>query len=148
MAGITPKAANHAGLPPLASRFVDVAGLPWESTRFAGVQQKILLVDRDSGVVTALMKFAPGARLPDHEHVLIEQTYVLEGSLVCGEGECKAGQYVWRPAGSRHDAWAGPQGGLMLAIFQIPNRFYEADGRETDVTGADWDANWAKALFR
>jgi anti-sigma factor ChrR (cupin superfamily) len=148
MAGITPKAANHAGLPPLASRFVDVAGLPWESTRFAGVQQKILLVDRDSGVVTALMKFAPGARLPDHEHVLIEQTYVLEGSLVCGEGECKAGQYVWRPAGSRHEAWAGPQGGLMLAIFQIPNRFYEVDGRETDVTGADWDANWAKALFR
>jgi anti-sigma factor ChrR (cupin superfamily) len=148
MAGITPKAANHAGLPPLASRFVDVAGLPWESTRFAGVQQKILLVDRDSGVVTALMKFAPGARLPDHEHVLIEQTYVLEGSLVCGEGECKAGQYVWRPAGSRHDAWAGPQGGLMLAIFQIPNRFYAVDGRETDVTGADWDANWAKALFR
>jgi anti-sigma factor ChrR (cupin superfamily) len=148
MAGITPKAANHAGLPPLASRFVDVAGLPWEPTRFAGVQQKILLVDRDNGVVTALMKFAPGAKLPDHEHVLVEQTYVLEGSLVCGEGECKAGQFVWRPAGSRHEAWAGPQGGLMLAIFQIPNRFYEADGRETDVAGADWEANWGKALFR
>jgi anti-sigma factor ChrR (cupin superfamily) len=148
MAGMTPKASNHARLPPLASRFVDVPGLPWEATRFAGVQQKILVVDRDSGVVTALMKFAPGAKLPDHEHVLIEQTYVLEGSLVCGEGECKAGEFVWRPAGSRHEAWAGPQGGLMLAIFQIPNRFYEADGRETDVTGADWEANWGKALFR
>jgi anti-sigma factor ChrR (cupin superfamily) len=148
MSGMTPKAANHAGLPPLASRFVQVAGLPWEDTRFAGVQQKVLVVDRDSGLVTALMKFAPGAKLPDHEHVLIEQTYVLEGSLVCGEGECKAGEFVWRPAGSRHEAWAGPQGGLMLAIFQIPNRFHEPDGRETDVTGADWDANWAKALFR
>jgi anti-sigma factor ChrR (cupin superfamily) len=98
--------------------------------------------------VTALMKFAPGAKLPDHEHVLIEQTYVLEGSLVCGEGECKAGEFVWRPAGSRHEAWAGPKGGLMLAIFQIPNRFHEADGRETDVTGADWEAAWGKALFR
>jgi len=148
MSGITPKAAGHAGLPPLASRFVDVAGLSWESTRFAGVQQKILLVDPGSGVVTALMKFAPGAKLPDHEHVLIEQTYVLEGSLVCGEGECKAGEFVWRPAGSRHEAWAGPKGGLMLAIFQIPNRFHEADGRETDVTGADWEAAWGKALFR
>jgi anti-sigma factor ChrR (cupin superfamily) len=148
MTGITPKAHDHQALPALASRFVDVPGLPWEPTRFPGVEQKILLLDRDSGVVTALMKFAPGARLPDHEHVLIEQTYVLEGSLVCGEGECKAGEFVWRPAGSRHEAWAGPQGGLMLAIFQIPNRFYEADGRETDVTGADWDANWSKALFR
>ena len=148
MAGVTPRAANHAGLPPLASRFVDVAGLPWESTRFAGVQQKILVADRDSGVVTALMKFAPGAKLPDHEHVLIEQTYVLEGSLVCGEGECKAGQFVWRPAGSRHEAWAGAQGGLMLAIFQVPNKFFEADGRETDVMGQDWNAAWSKALFR
>ena len=148
MSGATPKAHNHAVLPPMASRFVEVARLPWEKTRFAGVEAKTLLVDRDTGVVTSLMKFAPGARLPDHEHMLIEQTYVLEGSLVCGEGECKAGDFVWRPAGSRHEAWAGPQGGLMLAMFQIPNKFHEADGRETDVTGQDWNAAWSKALFR
>ncbi|HTP62380.1 MAG TPA: cupin domain-containing protein [Burkholderiales bacterium] len=148
MSGATPKALNHATLPPLASRFVEVAKLPWERTRFPGVEAKTLLVDRDTGVVTSLMKFAPGARLPDHEHVLIEQTYVLEGSLVCGEGECKAGEFVWRPAGSRHEAWAGPQGGLMLAMFQVPNKFFEADGRETDVTGQDWNAAWAKVLFR
>ena len=148
MSDATPNAKQHAALPPLASRFVEVAKLPWEKTRFAGVEMKTLLVDRDSGVVTSLMKFAPGARLPDHEHVLIEQTYVLEGSLVCGEGECRAGDYVWRPAGSRHEAWAGPQGGLMLAMFQIPNKFFEADGRETDVLGQDWNAAWSKALFR
>ncbi len=145
----TPKAtAGHAGLAPLASRFVDVEALPWEQTRFAGVEMKTLLVDRETGLVTSLMRFAPGARLPRHEHVLIEQTYVLEGSLRCGEGECRAGQFVWRPAGSRHEAWAGPEGGLMLAMFQVPNKFFEADGRETDVTGADWNATWAKALFR
>ena len=148
MSGMTPKAAHHASLPPLASRFVAVAALPWEKTRFPGIETKTLLIDRESGVATLLMKMAPGAKLPDHEHVLIEQTYVLEGSLVCGEGECKAGEFVWRPAGSRHDAWGGPQGGLMLAMFQIPNRFYEPDGRETDVTGADWEASWGKALFR
>jgi anti-sigma factor ChrR (cupin superfamily) len=148
MSGLTPKAANHTQLPPLASRFVEVAALPWEKTRFPGVEAKTLLVDRETGVVTSLMKFAPGARLPDHEHVLIEQTYVLEGSLVCGEGECKAGDFVWRPAGSRHQAWAGPQGGLMLAMFQVPNKFFEADGRETDVTGQDWNAAWSNALFR
>jgi anti-sigma factor ChrR (cupin superfamily) len=148
MSGTTPNANNHAGLPALASRFVQVAALPWEKTRFAGVEAKTLLVDRETGVVTSLLKFAPGAKLPDHEHVLIEQTYVLEGSLLCGEGECKAGEFVWRPAGSRHEAWAGPQGGLMLAMFQVPNKFFEADGRETDVTGADWNAAWSTALFR
>ena len=142
MSGQTPKAAHHAQLPPLASRFVEVAALSWEKTRFPGVEAKTLLVDRDTGVVTSLMKFAPGARLPDHEHVLIEQTYVLEGSLVCGEGECKAGNFVWRPSGSRHEAWAGPQGGLFLAMFQIPNKFFQRDGRVTDFRGEDWQKAW------
>ncbi|MDA0275907.1 MAG: cupin domain-containing protein, partial [Proteobacteria bacterium] len=73
---MTPKAAGHAALPPMASRFVEVAGLPWEPTRFAGVDTKILLMERESGVMTVLMRMAPGAKLPDHEHALIEQTYV------------------------------------------------------------------------
>jgi anti-sigma factor ChrR (cupin superfamily) len=139
---------SPAVLPPLASRFVDVERLPWEKTRYAGVETKTLLVERKSGLLTLLMKMAPGARLPDHEHIEIEQTYVLEGSLVCGEGECKAGEFVWRPAGSRHEAWAGAQGGLMLAMFQVPNRFYDADGRETDFLGNDWHKAWGAALKR
>lgn len=148
MSATTPNAKNHSALAPLASRFVDVAALPWEPTRFPGVEAKTLIVDRETGLATVLLRMAPGAKLPDHEHVLIEQTYVLEGSLVCGEGECKAGEFVWRPAGSRHEAWGGPNGGLMLAMFQIANRFYETDGRETDAAGQDWSAAWAKALFR
>lgn len=127
----------------LASRFVDAERLPWQKTSFAGVETKTLLVERASGLMTLLMRMAPGARLPDHEHVEIEQTYVLEGSLVCPEGECRAGQFVWRPAGSRHEAWAGPQGGVMLAIFQRPNKFYPSGGRATDFLGNDWDETWA-----
>jgi anti-sigma factor ChrR (cupin superfamily) len=148
MSGVTPKAIAHAQLPPLASRFVDVAALPWEKTTFPGVESKTLVVDRETGMATMLMKFAPGAKLPHHEHVMIEQTYVLEGSLVCGEGECGPGQFVWRPAGSRHEAWGGPQGGLMLAMFQIPNKFFQADGRETDFLGNDWEKSWGFALKR
>ena len=54
--------------------------------------------------MTALMRFAPGAVLPDHEHVNIEQSYVLEGSLVDKEGSakgatCNAGEFIWREAG-------------------------------------------------
>ncbi|MCW5620000.1 MAG: cupin domain-containing protein [Burkholderiales bacterium] len=149
MNAITPGASNHTTLPPLASRFVDVAGLPWmASTRYPGCESKVLLFDRHSGLLTMLLRMAPGARLPDHEHVHIEQTYVLEGSLVCGEGECMAGDYVWRPAGSRHEAWAGPAGGLMLTIFQIPNRFFAADGKITDFTGNDWGQTWGEAWAR
>ncbi len=63
MSGLTPKANNHTGLPPLASRFVQVAALPWEKTRFAGIKAKTLLVDHSTGVVTSLLKFAPGAMI-------------------------------------------------------------------------------------
>jgi hypothetical protein len=77
--------------------------------------------------------------------VKIEQTYVLEGSLVCPEGECHAGQFVWRPTGSRHEAWGGPQGGVFLAMFQTPNKFFQPDGRVTDFLGRDWQETWGKS---
>jgi anti-sigma factor ChrR (cupin superfamily) len=148
MAAITPNVAQHTNLPPMASRFVDVAALPWQKTIYAGVEAKTLLLERATGLLTVLLKMAPGAKLPDHEHVQIEQTWVLEGSLECGEGVCGAGQFVWRPAGSRHEAWAGPEGGLMIAMFQIPNRFYEKDGREIDFLGNDWKKSWSEAYER
>jgi anti-sigma factor ChrR (cupin superfamily) len=143
---VTPNAKHHANLPPMATRFVNTNDLPWEKTKFPGVETKTLLVDKKSGVLTVLLKMAPGAQLPDHEHVLIEQTYVIEGRLVCGEGEVTAGNYSWRPAGSRHTAGT-PEGGLMLAMFLVPNRFFEADGSTVDLLGQDWDSHWGHALF-
>lgn len=146
---ITPHCPGHATLPPLASRFVDVPLLPWESNPSQpGIETRTLLFDRTSGLLTMLVRMAPGAELPDHEHVLVEQSYVLEGSLVCGEGECRAGDYVWRPAGSRHTARGGPQGCLLLGMFQIPNRFFTADGRTVDARGNDWETAWGAALTR
>ena len=128
------------------SHLVRPDSMEWQKTRFPGCEAKTLLFDRKTGLMTALMRFAPGAVLPDHQHVNIEQTYVLEGSLVDKEGaaqgiECKAGEFIWREQGSRHVAWC-PEGGLMLAIFQVPNKFFEADGRVIDAAGEDWDAAW------
>ena len=95
MSVITPQAADHAKLAPLASRFVKVAALPWEKTRHPGVETKALMADPASGLLTVLTKMAPGARLPDHEHVMVEQTLVLEGALHCGEGVCRTGDFVF-----------------------------------------------------
>ena len=60
--------------------------MEWQKTRVPGCEAKALLFDRTTGLMTALMCFMPGAVLPDHEHASIEQTYVLEGSLVDKEG--------------------------------------------------------------
>jgi anti-sigma factor ChrR (cupin superfamily) len=143
-------AARKTENPDLRSHHIKPADMGWVKTRFAGCEMKPLLVDSQSGLATLLFKMAPGAELPDHEHVLIEQTYILEGSLVDKDGpdagiEVKAGEFVWRPAGSRHSAWA-PNGGTFLAMFQIPNKFFEKDGRVVDSAGQDWDQAWKSLL--
>lgn len=148
MSAMTPDVAQHAKLPPLASRFVSVASLPWKASPYPGIESRTLLADRSSGLLTSILRMAPGARLPDHEHVEIEQTYVLEGSLVCGEGVCQAGDFVWRPAGSRHEAWAGPAGALLLGMFQMPNRFFATDGSQRDFAGNNWQDAWGAVQER
>jgi len=126
MSAVTPHARGHEGLPPLASRYVEVESLPWQPTRFPGIEIKVLLQDEESGLLTALFRWAPGARLPLHEHVEIEQSFVLEGSFRDDQGTCRKGDYVWRPAGSRHEAWS-EEGCLLLAFFLKPNRFLDAE---------------------
>lgn len=143
-------AAMKSDAADLRSRHVKPAELPWQQLQFEGCEIKPLYFDPKTGQATLLFKMAPGAVLPDHEHVKIEQTYVLEGRLVDKEGpveglEVKQGEFVWREPGSRHVAWC-PEGGLMLAMFQIPNKFFERDGRVTDSTGEDWERIWGKVL--
>lgn len=129
MTAHTPKAANHAALAPLASRYVDVASIPWEPTPYPGVEWKVLLKDEETGLLTALFKWAPGSELPLHEHVEIEQTFVLEGSIEDEEGEATAGNFVWRPAGSRHVA-RSRNGALLLGTFLRPNKFFNREAAE------------------
>jgi len=131
MSAVTPNHPAHAGLGPLESRYVDVARIDWKPTPTPGIDMKVLMQDEASGLLTALFRWAPGTELPLHEHVEIEQTYVLSGSIVDDEGEVREGDYVWRPRGNRHLA-RSPRGALVLSFFLKPNRFLEGElaGRE------------------
>jgi anti-sigma factor ChrR (cupin superfamily) len=131
MTATTPHLKNADKLPPLASRYIEVEALPWKPTPCPGIDMKVLLEDPETGLLTALFRWQPGAELALHEHVEIEQTFVLEGSLVDGEGEVRAGNYVWRPKGNRHLAHS-PNGALVLSFFLKPNVFLagEAAGRD------------------
>lgn len=72
MSTVTPDAKNHNGLAALASRYVDVGGLPWKKTPYPGVETKVLMEDKETGLLTALFKWEPGSELPLHEHADIE----------------------------------------------------------------------------
>jgi quercetin dioxygenase-like cupin family protein len=128
------------------SHLVRPVEMEWKKTRFPGCEMKVLMLEPKTGLMTSLFRFSPGAVLPDHEHVGIEQTYVLEGHLVDKDGpaegiEARQGEFIWREPGSRHAAWA-PEGGILLGIFQVPNKFFEQDGRVTDPAGKLWSETW------
>jgi anti-sigma factor ChrR (cupin superfamily) len=95
---VQPRTVAHPDIRPdnpseRASHYIDAPNMPWESTKFPGICIKVLYSD-DSGVITALFKLEPGAVVPLHEHVALEQTYVIEGTLEDHEGICGPGQFV------------------------------------------------------
>ena len=59
------------------SLFVDVDALDWQATDFPGISMKELWRSDDGLSFTALFRFEPGARLPQHRHEGLEQTFVL-----------------------------------------------------------------------
>ncbi|RYX93520.1 MAG: hypothetical protein EOO28_18130 [Comamonadaceae bacterium] len=111
-------------LGPRDSHYLDVETLPWKPTQVPGIDIKVLVQDKETGLLTALFRWQPGTELPLHEHVEIEQSWVLEGSIVDAEGEALAGSYVWRPQGNRHIA-RSPNGALVLSFFLKPNVFVD-----------------------
>jgi len=122
----TPHMRDEESLGALESRYVDVESLPWKATPTPGIDMKILMEEPETGLLTALFRWQPGTSLALHEHVEIEQTYVMEGSIVDAEGECTQGNYVWRPRGNKHIA-SSPNGALVISFFLKPNKFLTGD---------------------
>ena len=102
----------------LASRFIDTDSVPWIEAG-PGNKMKVIYSDPASGLLTIVAKLEPGAGIPAHVHEDLEQTFVLEGSLLDDEGECTAGNFVIRAKGSRHSPVA-PNGCTMLVFFLKP----------------------------
>ena len=107
-----------ATLNALASRFINTESVPWIETA-PGNRMKVIYHDPVTDMLTILSKLEPGSGIPAHKHEDLEQTFVLEGSLVDGEGECTAGNFVIRAKGSHH-APTAPNGCTMLVFFLKP----------------------------
>ena len=110
--------ADAASLAALASRFIETDTVPWIENA-PGHKSKVIYYDPATEMLTIVSKLEPGAGIREHTHEDLEQTYVLEGSLVDDEGECTAGNFVIRAKGSRH-APRAPKGCTMLVFFLKP----------------------------
>ena len=78
-----------------------------------GVERKLLRQDAQSR--SYLLRLAPGARIPPHEHPLDEECLVLAGSATVNGVECGVGDYHLAPQGKPHD-WLTSSEGCVLFI--------------------------------
>lgn len=117
-----------------ASTYVRPQDMEWAPTQFDKVSMKVLYQDKAKGELTCLVKLEPGAKLPMHVHPELEQAFVLEGSMLDHDGICRAGEYVWRTAGSYHENQSDT-GAVVLAIYRKLNIFQNSIGFEIGKAG-------------
>jgi anti-sigma factor ChrR (cupin superfamily) len=61
-----------------------------------------LYKEPDGGALAVLLRYEPGARVAEHEHVGYEQILVLKGDEYDEHGAYRAGSFAINPPGSRH----------------------------------------------
>jgi predicted ChrR family anti-sigma factor len=84
------------------------------------------LYKEDDGASAVLLRYEPGARVAEHEHVGYEQMLVIEGDEYDEHGSYPAGSFVINPPGTRHSP--GSKGGcIALLMYEKPVRFVKPE---------------------
>ncbi|MEZ5657577.1 MAG: cupin domain-containing protein [Burkholderiaceae bacterium] len=73
----------------------------------------------------AILRYAPGARVPMHQHTGAEMILVLEGEQCDTRGRYPAGTLIINHPDSRHVVTA-PEGCVVLIIWSRPIAFVDA----------------------
>lgn len=88
----------------------------WVETADPGVFVKLLFVDKERDTVTTLVRLDPGASIPAHRHLGVEQCLVVEGVMRSGETILRAGDFNCAMKGSIHEEIYAEQGALLLIV--------------------------------
>ncbi len=95
----------------------------WEPFR-PGVMAHWLYKEPDGGPAAVLLRYEPGARVPEHEHVGYEHIYVLQGDQFDERGTYPAGSFIINPPGTRHSP-GSKSGCVALLIYEKAVKFVE-----------------------
>ncbi len=97
-----------------------IADLPFGPLR-DGVDIHVLH-DTPDGARAAILKYAPGARVPAHRHEGFEYIYVLAGEQSDERGRYAAGSFVINEPGAVHSV-ASEHGCVVLILWLRPVTF-------------------------
>jgi len=92
-----------------------------------GVRLKKMYVDRATGIATSLVRMLPGASLPPHQHMGVEQFFVIEGDCNVAGQRLEPGDYHRAKEGSTHETTYTTGGTMFLLI--APERYAVLEAR-------------------
>lgn len=85
--------------------------------RSPGVRSRVLHVDPSSGRVTSLLRIDAGARIPTHDHVGVEEVFMIDGDCrIEPERVIHAGDYYRAEPGTRHGPASSEGGAIFLSV--------------------------------
>ncbi len=100
----------------------DTCELPWSSSPSGTVWRKRLhrVGPAESGQVTSIVRYEPGAQFPPHDHPDGEEILVLDGVFSDEHGDWPAGTYLLNPEGFRHAPFSQPGCEIFVKLRQYP----------------------------
>lgn len=107
---------------------LDTAAMPWDLTlndenlRHLGIGRKNLRTDPVTGERSFLSLILPQAEPPEHKgpqetHPVVEESYLIAGSLTGPHGTMYPGAYFWRPPGIPHGPFGARWGAVSFMRF-------------------------------
>jgi anti-sigma factor ChrR (cupin superfamily) len=95
----------------------------WNRMAFQPFAEGVEILPIQNGApAVALLRYAPGARVPQHLHMGLETILVLEGVQSDERGSYPVGTLVLNPEGSVHSVWSDP-GCVVLIQWERPVQF-------------------------
>ena len=99
---------------------LDTLALPWQAS--SSHQVWCRQIEHDSGErtrSTAIVRYDPGARFPEHGHEFGEEIIVLDGGFSDQHGDYGPGTYIKNPPGSRHAPFSIPGCTLLVKLGHL-----------------------------
>jgi hypothetical protein len=127
------------------------AEMPWSASPSGTVWRKRLhrVGPEESGQVTTVVRFEPGATFASHDHPDGEEILVLDGVFSDEQGDFGKGSYLLNPEGFRHAPFSREGCTLFVKLRQYPGR--NRPERHLDTAGIPWETQGpgvrSQALF-